>query len=1016
MTNRSATRLWLLAIFVLSGFAGLIYQSVWSHYLGLFLGHAAYAQALVLALFMGGMAMGSAWIAWVGTRWRNLLRGYAVVELVIGTLGLVFHWIFTHATAFGYDTLIPMLDSAQTVTIIKWGLASLLILPQTILLGMTFPLMSGGLIRRFPGQDGDTLGGLYFTNSIGAAIGALVSVFVLIPTVGLPGTTITAGLLNFVVAALAWRLGHLPESLPSPTTAQGSRQDLRQKLLYGVLLATAISGAASFVYEITWIRMLSLAVGSTQHAFELMLASFIAGIAFGGLWIRKRADRASTPLRLAGWMQVAMGLAALASLVLYANSFEWVGWLVKALPRTDGGYTLFNFGTAAVAIAIMLPAAFFAGTTLPLFTVALLRAGFGERSIGRVYAWNTMGAIVGVFLAIHILIPVLGLKLALSAAALVDMAVGLALLRASVDSRKDMTRFAGAGLAAALALGLAVTLVPFDPMRLASGVFRYGNPTLDPANRVVFYRDGKTASVSVIASPDGTAAIATNGKVDAGLSLSPNARPASDELTMRLAAALPLAMHQAPYDIGIIGFGSGMTTHTALGDPRVRSVETVEIEPAMVQGAMIFAPQVGRAYADPRSHIVIDDAKSWFAGRRNKYDIIISEPSNPLVSGVASLFSKEFYQFIPHQLKTDGLFVQWVQLYEVDDRLISSILNALTPEFGDYAAWLSNDVDLLIIATPGKHLPSADYSRLLTGVLGSEMARLGISAPEQLAFHKVADARLLRALGRHYGERANSDYYPLLSLEAPRTRFMHRAAGGFTGLTILDQPVLEMLGIRHALPSSIPLPLSDLFNAEQRTVKARQRIEYLLDPTHATSLDPNTRAALTQFLTLAATCPNDVKTLATLLEGLDDVSAHTMPYLRPDTLAPLWQLPALQTCRQSNHVFDQALTLVEATSNRDPEAMRNAGNGWFALRKGGAHPEANVMDGTALIALLAAYAAQGDWSQACTVNSQFGADITLDANDARARDLLVSMAIEQIQAARTPAASNVCHVRDDGAP
>jgi hypothetical protein len=738
--------------------------------------------------------------------------------------------------------------------------------------------------------------------------------------------------------------------------------------------------------------MLSLAVGSTQHAFELMLASFIAGIAFGGLWIRKRADRASTPLRLAGWMQVAMGLAALASLVLYANSFEWVGWLVKALPRTDGGYTLFNFGTAAVAIAIMLPAAFFAGTTLPLFTVALLRAGFGERSIGRVYAWNTMGAIVGVFLAIHILIPVLGLKLALSAAALVDMAIGLALLRACADSRKDMTRFAGAGLAAALALGLAVTLVPFDPMRLASGVFRYGNATLDPANRVVFYRDGKTASVSVIASPDGTAAIATNGKVDAGLSLSPNARPASDELTMRLAAALPLAMHQAPYDIGIIGFGSGMPTHTALGDPRVRSVETVEIEPAMVQGAMIFAPQVGRAYADPRSRIVIDDAKSWFAGRRNKYDIIISEPSNPWVSGVASLFSKEFYQFIPHQLKTDGLFVQWVQLYEVDDRLISSILNALTPEFGDYAAWLSNDVDLLIIATPGKQLPSADYSHILAGVLGSEMARLGISAPEQLAFHKVADARLLRALGRHYGERANSDYYPLLSLEAPRTRFMHRAAGGFTGLTVLDQPVLEMLSIRRALPSSIPLPLSDLFTAEQRTVEARQWAAFVQDPQIPNSLDQATRSKLSHFLALVTQCPQSGPDLDKLLTLVDEVADRTMPYLRPEDLQRLWSIPGLQTCRQENRGLDGALAVVESISNRNPETMRAAGEVWFSLRNGNAHSEAKAIDPTALLAMLTADATQGNWASVCSTYSRLGARIAMDANDARARNLLLAIA------------------------
>ena len=159
----------LLALFVASGFAGLIYQAIWSHYLGLFLGHAAYAQALVLAIFMGGMAIGAAWIAHAGQRWRNLIRGYAIIEAVIGVLGLLFHTLFTSVSTFSYDTLIPALGEPWSVNLARWLVAAALILPQTILLGMTFPLMSGGLIRRFSGSDGQTLGGLYFTNSIGAA-------------------------------------------------------------------------------------------------------------------------------------------------------------------------------------------------------------------------------------------------------------------------------------------------------------------------------------------------------------------------------------------------------------------------------------------------------------------------------------------------------------------------------------------------------------------------------------------------------------------------------------------------------------------------------------------------------------------------------------------------------------------------------------------------------------------------------------------------------------------------------
>ena len=814
----------LLAIFVISGFAGLIYQSIWSHYLGLFLGHAAYAQALVLAIFMGGMAAGAAWIAQAGQRWRNLIRSYAVIEAIIGVLGLLFHWVFTGVAGFSYDTLIPALGSPLAVDIARWSIAALLILPQTILLGMTFPLMSGGLIRRYPGSAGNLLGGLYFTNSIGAAIGALVAVFVLLPSVGLPGAMATAGILNFVVAALAWWLAREPEPAPAKavTEADAPGQSLRTNpLLRTVLFGTALSGAASFAYEIIWIRMLSMAVGSTMHAFELMLASFIAGIALGGLWVRKQADKTDSPLRLVGWMQVLMGIAALASLFVYANAFSWVGWLMQALAKSDGGYALFNLGTATIAIAIMLPAAFFAGTTLPLFTVALLRAGQGERAIGRVYAWNTLGAILGVFAAIHLLIPVLGLKLALCVAAVVDIGIGLFLLRAQAEDKRSMLRFAVAGGLAATALVLAVR-VPFDPMTMASGVFRHGRTSLMADDRILYYRDGKTSSVSVVVSPEGSVQIATNGKIDASIAMKDGVEPIVDEPTMTLAAALPLAMHADPKRVGVIGFGSGLTTHTLLGDSRVERVDTIEIEEAMVAGAQAFGDRVKRAYTDPRSRIVIDDAKSYFAGQKTKYDIIVSEPSNPWISGIGALFSKEFYKFIPTQLNENGLFIQWIQLYEIDEPLVGSILNAMAPAFDDYSAWLSNYSDLLIVASPNGPLPKLEVDRLMAGPLKAELARLGIGTAEQLNFRKVSDGRLLRAFARTHSSRpANSDYFPILGLNAPKTRYKVIEAAELVQLPIQPLLFLEALKIRSPLSAAVPPTEINHFLPEIFTRRAR---------------------------------------------------------------------------------------------------------------------------------------------------------------------------------------------------
>src|SRR6267143_1263251 len=203
-------------LFTVSGFAGLIYESIWSHYLKLFLGHAAYAQTLVLALFMGGMAIGS-WLCsrWSGA-WGNLLRGYALAEALIGLAALAFHPVFVAATDAAYASILPALGGEIPATLFKWTLAGLLILPQSVLLGMTFPLMSAGLIRRYPAAPGESLAMLYFTNSFGASIGVLASGFFMIEKLGLPGTVQSAGALNLALAAVVWLLAPARGGIPKP--------------------------------------------------------------------------------------------------------------------------------------------------------------------------------------------------------------------------------------------------------------------------------------------------------------------------------------------------------------------------------------------------------------------------------------------------------------------------------------------------------------------------------------------------------------------------------------------------------------------------------------------------------------------------------------------------------------------------------------------------------------------------------------------------------------------------------
>src|SRR4051812_12938870 len=482
-------------LFVVSGFSGLIYESIWTHYLKLFLGHAAYAQSLVLAVFMGGMALGAWQCARFSRRIRNPLRAYALVELAVGLLALVFHQSFVALTDFSFDRIFPAAGGEWTVLAAKLGLAALLILPQSVLLGMTFPLMSAGLARAHPDRAGESVAMLYFTNSLGAVLGILASGFVLIAALGLPGTLRLAGILNLLVGTAVLLMA--TRTARQPIIEQDSATNEETARL---LLATAfLTGLASFIYEIAWIRMLSLVLGASTHSFELMLAAFILGLALGGLAVRRRIDagekRAGDPERLLGWVQVAMAVAAAATLPFYDYTFSIMEALMRGLARNDAGYALFNVAGAGIAAAMMLPATFLAGMTLPLLTGALLRRGAGEAAIGKVYAANTLGAIAGVVLTVHVGLPLLGLKGSLIAGALIDAALGLWLLHRFSPVRKEIALAGAAALAYFLVIGVGVRL---DPNKMTAGVFRHGELAATRNAEVLFQKDGKTATVHLV--------------------------------------------------------------------------------------------------------------------------------------------------------------------------------------------------------------------------------------------------------------------------------------------------------------------------------------------------------------------------------------------------------------------------------------------------------------------------------------------------------------------------------------
>ena len=785
------------ALFAVSGFAGLIYESIWSHYLKLFLGHAAYAQTLVLAMFMGGMAIGAWLCSRVSSRWGNLLRGYAIAEGLVGVAALAFHPVFVGTTDLAYDSILPAIGGETGAALAKWIIATLLILPQSILLGMTFPLMSAGLLRRYPSSPGESLSLLYFTNSLGAAIGVLVSGFVLIEKLGLPGTMQFAGLINLALAAVVFLLARGREETMTGEARLPATENAETPY-HLLLLIALLTGAASFIYEIGWIRMLSLVLGSSTHSFELMLSSFILGLAFGGLWIRKRIDSIADPLRFLGMVQLAMGMLALATLPLYGQMFGVMQAVMKGLARTESGYAMFLLSSDGIALAIMFPATFCAGMTLPLITYALLRGGHGEKSIGAVYSANTLGAILGVFVAAHAGMPLLGLKGLITAGALIDVALGLALIwrvRAGTGFK------VGTAAAAAACFAAAIGLVQFDNYKMASGVFRRGDVYSDKEAKLVFHRDGKTATVSLMDFPEGRS-LRTNGKSDGAINLSPGAR-ISDEITMTLTAALPLAYKPDAKRVAVIGLGTGITTHTMLARQTLESVETIEIEPAIAEASRGFMPRNANAYADPRSHIVFDDAKTYFSTHNRKYDIIVSEPSNPWVSGVSSLFTGEFYRHVRRYLSPGGVLVQWFQLYEIDISLVASVMVALGENFPDYAVYAATSGDMLIVAGDRETLarPLADVTAM-PGV-SAELSLVHVHTLGDLQIRRIGGKATLAPLFASYQSPANSDFHPFLDQNAARYRFMQQTAGTITELGAVGIPVVALLERRGAQAGTV---------------------------------------------------------------------------------------------------------------------------------------------------------------------------------------------------------------------
>jgi spermidine synthase len=659
-----------------------------------------------------------------------------------------------------------------------------------------------------------------------------------------------------------------------------------------------------------------------------MLSAFILGLAFGGLYVRRRIGKLADPLSYVAFVFVVMGTLAALTLPAYNFTFDAMAWFLQTFKHTARGYAAFNLTSQLIAALIMIPATFCAGMTLPLLTHELMRRGGGERAIGWIYSANTLGAIAGVLVTIHLLMPEIGVKGVILGGAGIHIVLGLS--RFVARGRRTSRSSIIAAVTCLAAFGFVAFVISLDRSRMASGVYRTGTASLPAGAAVAYLRDGKTATISLIEG-NGTVTIATNGKPDASVQMGPG-RATIDESTMVLAAAIPLSMHPHPARVANIGFGSGLTTHTLLTSTRIKRLDSIEIEPLIVEAAIDgFGPRIANVFEDPRSHIVFEDAKTFFATAREPYDLIVSEPSNPWVSGVATLFSDEFYGRITAHLAPDGYFVQWVQVYETNIEIMASVIKALAPHFGAYALYNTDDLNILIVATRGAALPVPQDDLLQSPRLRTELERIGVQSVADIRSRKIGDNLTLGPLLQSIPVPANSDYYPFVDLNAPRLRYLGANALELPALTLLPLPFAELIGgaVRRE-PTAAPAANSTL--VRDRFVQRAVAIRDAVASGSLDGLDPFSARYLWLIGARTEQCAQ-METQQDWEEAARNISDYTAAYLNASELREIWRRVLSSPCYHEVSEEERVWAdLYAAIAQRDAAQIVKFGSNLIADR------------------------------------------------------------------------------------
>ncbi|MBA7656949.1 Polyamine aminopropyltransferase [subsurface metagenome] len=773
MPNWRIIRRILIGLFLLSGSAALLYQLAWVRLLAEVFGNSVYAISTVLACFMGGLALGS-WLMGIYTRWQSQpVRWYIIIEAGIGFSAVVATFLMGHIDRFYQQIYLTLEQNLFALTLIRFLMAAPLLLLPTTLMGATLPVLSR-IVFRYEREIGRDFSDLYGFNTLGASLGALAAGFFLFEFVGVTATVIMAVVINLLIAMVVILLRKAitrPEEIPASSSMGSHDQECRKErsksLNIALLAVLFLNGFAALGLEVFWSRLFAHFIGNSTYAFTLILVTHLVGIALGSWLIGRFADRIQHPARVLVGLQLTTAISLLLAVLSFGGVFRTL------MLTTSQSWPMFLFSSIAKAVIILLPPALLMGTIFPLLNRTLIRRlqGAGPQ-IGRLYALNTVGAILGSLLSGFILIRLIGVSACIVGSAALYALAALMIAGVVEGSLVRRVSLCASGIALVGMLALAF---------MANGLQLTTRQEL-AAKEVVYYREGTTATVKVYRSAD----------ENQGLVLTANGSMigADNRGIMRkqaMLANLAMLMLSEPRSAFVVGLGTGVTLGEFLKYPLDRVV-CAEISQSVVEASHHFAHVNGLNYDDPRLHWVVDDGKSWLASAHEKFDVISSDAMlRRGSSGNGRLYSLEYYRLCLNHLSDSGVFIQWAPAY-LTPEIHKMIVRTFTSVFPYVSGWYIGSETLILMGTknPLVITPSNIRERMLDPKIGEVLVRIDFptwqSVLSTLVFNKSS-------LESYTGSG------PLNTLDVPSVEF--KSPRNFTG----DANVARFL--RTVIPTMI---------------------------------------------------------------------------------------------------------------------------------------------------------------------------------------------------------------------